>query len=82
VGTPTLVTDAGQMLLEPGMCAAFKSGTGDAHHLVNRADQLISFLEVGDGTEGDRVSYPADDLAAVIRPEGKWRYLRKDGTPY
>ena len=73
VGTPTLVTDAGQMPLEPGMCAAFKSGTGDAHHLVNRTDQLVSFLEVGDWTEGDRVTYPADDLTVVIGPDGKWR---------
>lgn len=63
-------------------CAAFKSGTGDAHHLVNRTDQLVSFLEVGDRTEGDRVTYPDDDLTVVIGPDGKWRYSRKDGTPY
>ena len=35
-GTPTLVTDAGETLLKPGMCAGFKCGTGDAHHLVNK----------------------------------------------
>jgi uncharacterized cupin superfamily protein len=36
-GHPTLVTDAGETVLEPGMCAGFKAGSGDAHHLVNRS---------------------------------------------
>src|SRR5262245_19899532 len=31
-GRPTLITDAGETLLDPGMCAGFKAGTGDAHH--------------------------------------------------
>ena len=35
-GKPTLITDAGETPLEPGMCAGFKADTGDAHHLVNR----------------------------------------------
>src|SRR5208283_5048772 len=34
-GRPTLVTDAGRTAMAPGMCAGFKGGTGDAHHLVN-----------------------------------------------
>src|SRR5688572_18161904 len=36
-GTPTLVTDAGESLLQPGMCTGFAAGSGDAHHLVNRS---------------------------------------------
>src|SRR5262245_34541267 len=32
-GEPTLITNAGETKLSPGMCAGFKSGTGDAHHL-------------------------------------------------
>src|SRR5437867_9573966 len=35
-GRPTLVTNAGETPLSPGMCAGFKAGDGDAHHLVNR----------------------------------------------
>src|SRR6478672_10506332 len=35
-GAPTLVTDAGETLLSPGMCAGFKAGNGDAHQLHNR----------------------------------------------
>src|SRR6187455_3585739 len=37
-GRPTLITDAGETELAPGMCAGFRAGTGDAHHLVNRSD--------------------------------------------
>src|SRR5688572_11176248 len=33
-GNPTLKTDFGETVLSPGMCAGFKAGTGDAHHLV------------------------------------------------
>ena len=40
------------------------------------------YLEVGDRTRGDEVSYPDDDLRAALTPEGGWRFERKDGTPY
>ncbi|MGG5817982.1 cupin domain-containing protein [Falsiroseomonas sp. HW251] len=80
-GEPTLVTDAGETPLRPGMCAGFKAGTGDAHCLVNRTDATVVYLEVGDRSPGDAVVYPDDDLAAAMGPDGKWRYSRKDGTP-
>ena len=35
-GEAVLVSDSGETVLKPGMCAGFKAGTGDAHHLVNR----------------------------------------------
>jgi uncharacterized cupin superfamily protein len=80
-GTPTLVTDAGETPLSPGMCAGFPAGTGDAHHLVNRSAAEVVYLEVGDRTRGDSVDYPDDDL--MVRPdaEGRPRHFRKDGTP-
>ena len=81
-GEPTLVTDAGETQLQPGMCAGFKAGTGDAHHLVNRSSSDVVFFEVGDRTAGDAVTYPDDNVAAVFGPDGKWQYTRKDGTPY
>jgi Uncharacterized conserved protein, contains double-stranded beta-helix domain len=80
-GTPTLITDAGETLLEPGMCAGFPAGTGDAHTLVNRTARDVVYLEIGDRTPGDRVTYPDDDLRAEMGADGKWRYSRKDGTP-
>jgi uncharacterized cupin superfamily protein len=80
-GSPTLVTDAGETLLQPGMCAGFRAGTGDAHHLVNRTERDVVYLEVGDRTPGDSATYPDDDLRVVMGADGKWVYSRKDGTP-
>jgi uncharacterized cupin superfamily protein len=81
-GRPTLITDAGETELEPGMCAGFKAGTGDGHHLVNRSNQDVLYLEIGDRTPGDSAVYPDEDLQVVQDAQGNWRYLRKDGTPY
>jgi uncharacterized cupin superfamily protein len=80
-GRPTLVTDQGETLLAPGMCAGFKAGTGNAHHLVNRTDEDVVYLEVGDRTRGDECTYPDDDLKAAL-VAGAWRFTRKDGSPY
>src|SRR5712692_9306855 len=81
-GRPTLVTDSGETPLEPGMCAGFKAGSGDAHHLVNRTRSEVLYLEVGDRSPGDSAAYPDDDLKAVMSADGEWRFSRKDGTPY
>ena len=80
-GRPTLVTNAGRTALEPGMCAGFKAGNGDAHHLVNETDEDVVYLEIGDRTAGDAVDYPDDDLA-VVTIDGQRRAAHKDGTPY
>ena len=79
-GNPVLVTDAGETPLAPGLCAGFPAGTGDAHHLVNRGSDDAVYLEVGDRTPGDSVSYPDDDLKVEPGPDGRPRYFRKDGT--
>ena len=81
-GEATLITDAGESPLTPGMCTGFKAGTDDAHHLVNRSGKDVVFLEVGDRSAGDSVSYPDDDVVAAYGADGKWKYTRKDGTPY
>ena len=80
-GEPTLITDAGRTALKPGMCAGFKAGSGDAHHLVNETDEHVVYLEIGDRTDGDAVTYPDDDLA-VVTIDGRRRMAHKDGTPY
>jgi uncharacterized cupin superfamily protein len=79
-GRPTLVTESGETILAPGMCAGFPAG-GEAHQLVNRTDDEVVYLEIGDRTPGDEGSYPRDDLKAVL-VDGKWVFTRKDGTPY
>ena len=81
-GEATLVTDAGETLLRPGMCAGFKAGTGDGHHLVNRTKSDVTYLEIGDRTAGDSVSYPDDDIQFAVDADGKRRFTRKDGTSY
>ena len=81
-GAPTLVTDRGELALAPGMCAGFKAGDGDAHHLVNRTREDAVYLEIGDRTPGDAASYPDDDLVAKLGEDGKWRFLHKNGDAY
>ncbi len=80
-GYPTLITSDGDMRLSPGMCAGFRAGTGNACHLVNETEGDVVLLEIGDRTPGDEVVYPDDDLQAIMI-DGKWRFYRKDGTPY
>jgi uncharacterized cupin superfamily protein len=80
-GSPTLQTDEGRIKLAPGMCAGFRAGMGNGHHLINETAAEVIYLEVGDRTPGDEGSYPDDDLKAVS-VEGNWRFTRKDGTPY
>ena len=80
-GTPTLRTDAGEVVLAPGDCVGFPAGTGDAHQLVNRGAADALLLEIGDRTPGDQVTYPEDDLAFRSDAAGQGRYTRKDGTP-
>lgn len=80
-GTPTLVTDAGETQLAPGMCAGFKAGEGGGHQLVNRGTGVAVYLEVGDRTPGDTVSYPDDDIEAYLE-DGVWKFRRKNGQPY
>ncbi len=80
-GEPTLFTDSGETLLKPGMVAGF-AANGTAHHLENRTDRDCVILEIGDRSDGDEGSYPADDIAATMGDDGKWRFTHKDGTPY
>ena len=81
-GTATLITDEGETELKPGMCAGFKCGTGNAHHLVNRGKTDVVYLEIGDRTLGDEASYPDDDIVAIKTADGSRKFTRKDGTPY
>ncbi len=80
-GHPTLYTDEGCTQLSPGMCAGFKAGTGNGHHLINETSEDVLYLEIGDRTPEDEGSYPDDDLMANLE-NCKWRFVHKDGTPY
>ena len=80
-GHPTLHTDQGRMRLSPGMCAGFRAGTGDSHHLYNETGEDVLYLEIGDRTPDEQVTYPDDDLQ-FVRNAGKAQFAHKDGTPY
>jgi uncharacterized cupin superfamily protein len=80
-GNPTLRTDEGESELSPGMCAGFKAGSGNAHQLINRSTEEVTYLEIGDRTPHDSGAYPDDDLKAEMTDNG-WRFTHKDGTPY
>lgn len=80
-GQPTLVTETGDIQLRPGMCAGF-TAEGTAHQLVNHTVDDVVYLEIGDRSQGDQASYPADDLMATMGSDGQWHFTHKDGKPY
>jgi uncharacterized cupin superfamily protein len=81
-GNPTLVLETEEFTLNPGECYGFKAGTGIAHQLVNRSPENVTYLEIGDRTEGDEVEYPNDDLKATQLANGLWMLTHKDDRPY
>lgn len=80
-GTPVLVTESGETQLRPGMCAGFKAGAGGGHQLVNRSNDVVVYLEIGDRSAGDSVFYPDDDIEAYLEG-GAWCFRHKSGEPY
>lgn len=80
-GELLLVTDAGEQVLGAGQCAGFPAGRADGHCLLNRSERDAVYLEVGDRVAGDGVTYPDDDLAAQMTPQG-WKMTRKDGSSW
>jgi uncharacterized cupin superfamily protein len=81
-GTPILLSSAGEMLLRPGMCAGFKAGSDNAHQLRNSSHTMAVYLEMGDRTAGDVVTYPHDDIKIDKMPDGRLQVVHKDGSPY
>ncbi len=81
-GSPTLVLGEEEFVLHPGDCYGFKAGTGIAHQLINRSEENVTYLEVGDRTEGDEVEYPNDDLKATQLSNSEWALTHKDGRAF
>ncbi len=79
-GKPTLFLGETRQQLSPGHVVGFPAN-GAAHHLKNETASVVVILEIGDRSPGDQGSYPADDLMALMTPEG-WSFTHKDGTPY
>lgn len=80
-GELTLVTDAGETLLTPGLAAGFPAGQPDGHHLINRGQKPAMYLEVGTRAENEEATY--SDIDMMVRKEnGRFVYTRKSGEPY
>ena len=81
-GEITLIDDDGEHLLRPGMCAGFRAGIQNGHHLVNRSDRTAHYLEVGTRMANEDVVYSDIDMKASKTAGGVYFSTRKNGTPY
>ncbi|MGB0748743.1 MAG: cupin domain-containing protein [Magnetospiraceae bacterium] len=80
-GELTLVMDAGETLLTPGMVVGFPAGERDGHHLVNKSESDGVYLEIGTRSAEEVVDYPDVDLQAE-KSDGCFIFRHKDGRPY
>jgi uncharacterized cupin superfamily protein len=70
-GEPTLVTNKGEQVLQPGMCAGFAKGKKDGHHFVNRGDRPVLLLEMGTNALPDSIVYPDNKLYLYEDAKGR-----------
>lgn len=80
-GEITLVDDHGEHVLKPGMCAGFKAGAGNGHHLINRTDHVAHYIEVGSRMADEEVVYSDVDMKLTRKNGGPYVQTRRDGSP-
>lgn len=80
-GRCTMVTDEGEIEMEPGDCAAFPAGSPNGHHFINRTAAPASFLVVGSKAKREVATYSDVDLMVTMEG-GKAEFTYKDGTPF
>src|SRR5262249_6694808 len=80
-GEVVLVSNDGEQVLRPGMCAGYPAGRKDAHHFINRSGTAASYLGVGNRTDGDNAFYPDDDLMWCDDENGTYA-AHKDGRRF
>ncbi len=81
-GELTLLTDDGETVLTAGMTAGFKAGVTNGHHVINRSDRPARYLEIGDRTAGEVVTYTDIDMVMRESADGTRRFFDKQGRPY
>ena len=81
-GEVTLVTDDGEAVLKAGMAVGFKAGVPNGHHLVNKSDRPVTYLEIGDRSPDDEVDYPDIDMTGRFHPMGRFKFFDRKGHPY
>ena len=57
-------------------------GERNAHRFVNHSEADVLLLVVGDRSVGDEVTYPDIDMHGRLGDDGRFRFTRKDGTPF
>jgi uncharacterized cupin superfamily protein len=77
-GELTLVEDEGETLLRAGDCAAFRKGTGNGHHMINRSASVAVYLEVGSRSPADLTTCSDVDMMSA---NADGRFVRKNGLP-
>jgi uncharacterized cupin superfamily protein len=80
-GEVALIEDGGETVLKAGDAAGFKANSRNGHHLVNKSNRDVVYLEVGTRSKYERVEYPDVDLM-VVRNENGMRYTHRNGEPY
>lgn len=80
-GEVMLVTSDGEQRLTAGMCAGYRAGRRDGHHMINRGERPVRYLEVGTRVQGDNAFYPDDDFMWCESEEGVYA-AHKDGRRY
>jgi uncharacterized cupin superfamily protein len=79
-GELVMITDAGEIAMLPGDCAAFPAGSGNGHHFINRTERPASFLVVGSRAPREVAHYPDHGLKVVMEG-GKATFLHDDDRP-
>ena len=79
-GEITLVDNAGEHKLTPGMCAGFKANVPNGHKLVNQTHRPARYLEIGTRSPKEAVYY-SDINMKGIKTTGKYAFTKKDGSP-
>jgi uncharacterized cupin superfamily protein len=77
-GELALIEDSDETVLRAGDCAAFRKGSGNGHHLINKSDRTAVYLEIGTRSSADVVTY--SDIDMTTTADGP--YVHKNGTPY
>ena len=80
-GEAVLIEDEGETVLKPGDAVGFKANSRNGHHLVNKTQRDVVYLEIGTRSKHELVDYPDVDLM-VVRDDKGARYTHKDGKQY
>ena len=80
-GQIVLVDDAGEHIMTSGMCAGFKAGNSNGHHLKNLSSLPASYLEIGARLQNDKAHFSDIDMVA-IKEDGAFRFVKRDGSEF